>query len=138
MSIETSERNAFVSLGGATGAELNFELTQDGAFPLQVACAKGDLEFINLMLSNRDIDVNKKDKNGVNSYFMAGYHGHISVMRRLMEKGADIFQKNSNGSNVLHIATKRGNMSVLKELVRIKYPLNEPKINGITAVGIAA
>jgi ankyrin repeat protein len=29
-------------------------------------------------------------------------------------------------------------MDVLKELIRIKYPLNEPKINGITAIGIAA
>ena len=29
-------------------------------------------------------------------------------------------------------------MSVLKELIRIKYPINDPKINGITAVGIAA
>ena len=38
----------------------------------------------------------------------------------------------------MHIATKRGNMSVLKELIRIKYPINDPKINGITAVGIAA
>ena len=27
MAIENSDRNAFVSLGGATGAELNFELT---------------------------------------------------------------------------------------------------------------
>jgi ankyrin repeat protein len=59
-------------------------------------------------------------------------------MRRLLEKGAEIFEKNSNGSNVLHLAAKRGNISVLKELVRIKYPLDDPKINGITAVGIAA
>ena len=29
-------------------------------------------------------------------------------------------------------------MDVLNELIRIKYPLNEPKINGITAVGISA
>ena len=54
MAIEKSDKNAFVSLGGATGADLNFELTKDGAFPLLVACVKGDLEFINLMLSNQD------------------------------------------------------------------------------------
>ena len=50
---------------------------------------------------------------------MAAYHGHVSLMRRLMEKGAQIFEKNTNGSNVLHIAVKRGNLDVLKELIRI-------------------
>jgi ankyrin repeat protein len=29
-------------------------------------------------------------------------------------------------------------MEVINELVRIKYPLNEPKVNGITALGISA
>ena len=127
-----------VRLGGATGGDLNFEVTKDGAFPLLIACAKGDTEFLNLMLSNPRLEINKKDKNGVNAYFMAAYHGNVSVMRRLMEKGAEIFEKNANGSNVLHIAVKRGNEYVVKELVRIQYPLNEPKINGITALGIAA
>ena len=136
--VEMADKDNFVRLGGATGADLNFEVTRDGAFPLLVACARGDLEFVNLMLSNMQIEVNKKDKNGVNAYFMAAYHGNVSIMRRLMEKGADIFQKNSNGSNVLHIAAKRGNTDVINELIRIKYPLNDPKINGITALGIAA
>jgi len=39
---------------------------------------------------------------------------------------------------VLHVAVKRGNIEVLEELIRIQYPLNEPKVNGITALGIAA
>jgi len=93
---------------------------------------------VNLMLCNPALDIDKADKNGVNAFFMAAYHGNLPVMRRLMEKGADMFQKNANGSNVLHIAAKRGNVEVLQELIRIKYPLNEPKVNGITALGIAA
>jgi ankyrin repeat protein len=138
LAVENVDRDAFVRLGGATGADLNFEVTRDGAGPLLVACARGDLEFVNLMLSNMTLDIDKTDRNGVNSFFMAAYHGHIKVMRRLMEKGVAMFEKNANGSNVLHIAVKRGNMEVLKELIRIQYPLNEPKVNGITAVGIAA
>ena len=38
----------------------------------------------------------------------------------------------------MHVAVKRGNIEVINELVRIKYPLNEPKVNGITALGISA
>jgi len=34
------------------------------------------------------VDINKKDKNGVNAYFMAAYHGNTKIMRRLLEKGA--------------------------------------------------
>lgn len=33
---------------------------------------------------------------------------------------------------------KREQMAVLDELIRIKYPINEPKINGISAAGIAS
>lgn len=29
-------------------------------------------------------------------------------------------------------------MEVINELIRIKYPFNEPKVNGITALGISA
>ena len=50
--VEMLDKDNFIRLGGATGADLNFELTKDGAFPLLVACAKGDIEFVNLMLSN--------------------------------------------------------------------------------------
>lgn len=38
----------------------------------------------------------------------------------------------------MHVAVKRGNIEVINELIRIKYPLNEPKVNGITALGISA
>ena len=138
IAIENNDRDALIRFGGATSADLNFEVTQDGAFPLLVAAAKCGLDFITLMLSNITVDINKKDKNGVNAFFMAAYHGKVLVMRRLMEKGAAMFEKNANGSSVLHIAVKRANMDVLDELVWIQYPLNEPKVNGITALGIAA
>jgi ankyrin repeat protein len=71
------------------------------------------------MLCNPGLNLDKKDKNGVNAYFIAAYHGNIAVMKRLMEKGINMFQKNVNGSNVLHIAVKRGMDDVVRELVRI-------------------
>ena len=91
VAVEKGDRDAFVRLGGATAANLNFEVTRDGATPLLVACAKGDLEFVNLMLCNPSLQLDKLDKNGVNAFFVAAYHSNIPVMRRLMEKGADMF-----------------------------------------------
>jgi ankyrin repeat protein len=55
-----------------------------------------------------------------------------------MEKGIDIYARNQNGSNLLHIAVKKNNMPVVKELIHMRYPLDNAKNNGITAVGIAA
>lgn len=46
--------------------------------------------------------------------------------------------KNQNGSNALHIAVKKNNIEVIKVLLGIKYPLDETKNNGVTAIGIAA
>ena len=117
--VETFDKDKFIRFGGSTTADINFEITKDGAFPFLIACAKGNLDFVNLMLCNPGLDINKTDKNGVNCYFMAAYHGHIPIMRRLMEKGIDMFRKNSNGSNVLHIAVKREQMDIIHELIRI-------------------
>ena len=117
--VEQTNQEFFIRFGGTTGADLNFEVTRDGAFPLLIACAKGNLDFINLMLLNPDLDINKTDKNGVNAFFMAAYHNHISVMKRLMKKGINMFGKNSNGSNVLHIAVKREQMNIIHELIQI-------------------
>jgi len=46
--------------------------------------------------------------------------------------------KNQNGSNALHIAVKRENFPVVRALIDIHYPLDYPKNNGVTALGIAA
>ena len=41
-----------MNLGGATTADLNFAITQDGVFPLLIACANGEYPFVlNLMQS---------------------------------------------------------------------------------------
>ena len=117
--VDNHYKDGFVKLGGATHTDLNFEVTADGATPFLIACAKGDLEFVNLMLCNKCLNIDHCDQNGVNAFFMAAYHSNIAIMRRLMEKGIDLFKKNVNGSNVLHIAVKRANFDVVRELIRI-------------------
>jgi ankyrin repeat protein len=59
-------------------------------------------------------------------------------MKLLHERGINIYAQNQNGTNALHIAVKKNNLDVLRELVLIKYDLNTPKKNGLTAASIAA
>jgi len=79
-------------LGGATTADLNFAISKDGVFPLQVAAAHGkysyshvitllnSLEILNLVLSNPGLDVNKVDNYGVNAFWVAAYHNNVEVL----------------------------------------------------------
>ena len=76
------------------------------------------------MLQNDNINVNKVDQFGVNAFWIAAFYGHVTVMKRLIGKGADIYSKNHNGSNVLHIVTKKNNIAIVEDLIKLKYPLD--------------
>ena len=71
-------------LGGTTTNDLNFKITSDGLVPLLLAVAKCDLAFINLMLRNINLDTSVCDKNGMNAFLVAAYHGKTTIMRRLL------------------------------------------------------
>ena len=68
---------------------MNFPISKDGVFLLLIASAKGNLEMMNLMLANQTIDLNKKDKYGVNAFWIACFYGRIDVMRRLRAANVD-------------------------------------------------
>lgn len=138
LAIESNDHDMFKKLRGHSTTDLNFLVTADGAFPLLIAAAKADLQFIDLMLTNVTIDAHRKDKNKVNAFFVAAYHNQVGIMRRLMGKGVDMHVKIASGSNALHAAIKRGHQKVVEELIRVEYDVNEPKVNGITPASIAA
>jgi ankyrin repeat protein len=58
------------------------------------------------MLENKMLDINKKDSEGLNAFWIACICGNGGVMRLLAERGIDIMNKDKNGNNVLHVAAK--------------------------------
>lgn len=50
----------FVDLGG-TNFDLTFKINDMEQFPLMIACAKGDLKFVKLILINPSVDINQRD-----------------------------------------------------------------------------
>ena len=126
-------------LGGASSADLNFSIGPDGMFLLLIAAAKGFDEMINLMMQNQRLQIDKRDKFGVNAFWIAAFYGQTSTMELLKQaSGMDLYARNQNGSNALHMAVKRGNNAVVSTLIDQAYDLNIPKKNGVTALGIAA
>lgn len=96
-------------------------------------------KIVNLMfrLPNLIVDINQRDANGINAFWIAAYYNHARLLRNLSDLGIDRHLINEIGSNSLHIAVKRGNLEVIHELIAMNFPLDLPKANGVTAMGIA-
>jgi len=104
-----------------------------------IAAAKGNIQMLNLMLANRTLDINKKDKFGVNAFWIASFYGKLDFMGILRDHGADVYATNQNSSNALHIAVKKKSLDVVRYLITTcAYKLDITKHNGVTALGIAA
>ena len=58
-----------------------------GQTPLMVACNQGHLEGVKILLSKYSdvIDINVRDKTGWTAFANATYHGHIDIMKLVME-----------------------------------------------------
>lgn len=78
----------FVDLGGVTYYDINCD--SKNGFPLKIAAAKGNEKFVRLMLENRMLDIQKKDAEGLNAFWVACRYGHGKVMRVLAEAGINV------------------------------------------------
>jgi ankyrin repeat protein len=69
------------------------------------ACAKGFIDIIKIMLTNKNIDINMRDpRSGVNAIWLACLYGHGDVINLLAKANADIFSTNNRKINMMHLA----------------------------------
>ena len=102
---------------------------------LKYDCSEKILSLM-FRLPNLIVDLNQTDANGINAFWIAAYYNHARLLRNLSDLGIERQIVNEIGSNALHIAVKRGNIEVIHELIAMDFPLNLPKANGVTALGI--
>lgn len=96
-------------------------------------------EFVRLVLENKMIDINKKDHEGVNAFWIACICGNGGVMRLLAERGIDIHNTDKQGNNALHVAAKHPKLNkCLKMLIDSGFPLEDVNHDRDTALHIAA
>lgn len=74
------------------------------------------IEFVNYLISEKKVDVNKKDHDGYTALHFAAYWGRDDVAQALINAQADLDVVNNNQLTPSHYAAGRGNLSVLKLL----------------------
>ena len=88
----------------------------DGATPLFMACHKGHLKVVRLLIES-GADKDKATNDGVTPLSVACQDGHLEVARLLIESGADKDQATNNGATPLLLACEKGHLEVARLLL---------------------
>jgi len=135
--VESINTHYFVDLGGVFYYDINF--VGKLGFPLKIAATKGSENFVRLILENQMMDINQRDEEGLNAFWIAAKCGHGDVLRVLAEHGIDIYNADKKGNNALHLSARYADRyNICQMLVRSRYNLNLQNSDGDTATHIAA
>ncbi|XP_046655006.1 ankyrin-2-like, partial [Daphnia pulicaria] len=120
---------------------------KDGHTPLHAAVHHiKSIETVSLILENKQVDINRRDKNGTTALHCAikameiEQSNNVEMVRYLLEKGADPTIRNNNGTTPFHLSTTfLTNTDVLGLMLEneIKIDIDEKKNDGFNALHIA-
>ena len=83
-------------------------------------------EMVAGLLRNIKINVNHKNNEGLNSFWIACMHGFSKVMVMLASKRIDLLNVSEHGMNALHLAVNKNYPDIVKLLlVNYSFPLNQ-------------
>lgn len=90
---------------------------QAGNSVLHVAARSGQLEVIRFLLSQKQVNINGKNKNGWTPLMWAAIVGHSEVAQLLIQATCDIYARDEKGMTALMWAAKHGHQGVAKQLL---------------------
>ena len=80
--------------------------------PLIVSCAYGNVDMVDLMLSQRSIDMNLRIPGGETAMHFAAREGYAVIVSKLIEKGAVVDIADDFGNTPLLLAVKHGHIDL--------------------------
>jgi ankyrin repeat protein len=89
-----------------------------GKTALHLAVENSDLEMIKFLLEDEKLDVNVRSSQNQTGLHLACYHGNLSVIQNLIDKGAIIDAKDEFGAEPIHYAAAYGFVPVLDLFIR--------------------
>lgn len=143
LAIKYGDPHKLKDLGASEQIDLNFKIEIEKGlwyYPIQLASALGMPEVLEEILNNRMLQIDVIDeKTGTNSFWLAAFYGRGLCMGMLAQAGINIFNTHKvTKSNALHVAIERKHYECATMLISSKYPLNEIKEGGLTALIISA
>lgn len=87
------------------GALINHTFT-NGESALHMATYNGDKETVQVFLNNSSTMIDQQDKRGFTPLHYAGYYGHETVTRLLLEHGADSTMQSVRGEKPVDLARR--------------------------------
>jgi|GEM_PF-7079725 len=104
----------------------------NGVSPLMIACISKARECIHILLEYKDLDLNHRDKNGLNALFYALKEEGIFL--KLLKKGIYINNQDKNGSSILMFVIVLQSKKLIQYLIQYKINLNLQDKNDETAL----
>jgi ankyrin repeat protein len=99
-------------------AQLFLELKDtQGRNLLWYLVAFGQTQRVNILLQNKNVDVNQSDFNGISPLWQTALSGDDTMLRVLLENQAIDVNFSKNGQNTLFIAAQNGNLSCVELLL---------------------
>lgn len=83
--------------------------------PFGIAAVKNKPEILKLLVEKGDLSVRDSIGNGILHY--EAYHGHVEVVKALLDAGVPVDMKGDHQFTALHLAVKSGQTAVVKALL---------------------
>jgi ankyrin repeat protein len=87
----------------------------DNALTLAIRACR--LDIVDLLLNDREMNINGTNHNGYSPLMVAAMNGSEKMIDKLIRYGANINQKFCNGNTALHMAVKSNHYLIVKKLL---------------------
>jgi len=121
----------------AKGADINKKNSQ-GVPRLHRACQDGDFDLVQMLVTRgATVDIGC-EKEELTPLMLASNHGHISIVRYLLNQGADANKQCKIGDTALIVASYGGYLDIVRELLDRRVEINKTDNKGKSALMWAA
>jgi ankyrin repeat protein len=109
--------------------------------PLHIAASKGWVECLDVLiqaLKNPAQDIDSRDETQQTALIIAAYHGHTSILEKLLAARANPDLQDRGGDTALMLAARGGDLGMIRVLITARASLNLQDFCGDTALIWAA
>lgn len=106
---------------------------------IHAAARAGDIDTLRKALDeNSGVVDTATEEGGYTPLHFAARHGHVAIVKLLLEHGAQIAKKSATGNTALHFSAKNFKSEMVAFLLKQGAPVDEQDNNGYTALHGAA